>query len=121
MVFFPVALLWYGWSAEKEAPWIVPEIATGLFGLGMFITFQSIQVYLTEAFIPYSASAIAAATLMRSIAGAVFPLFGQQLFTHLGYGRGGTLLAMLALPAVPLPWFLYKHGNYLRRRWEFSP
>jgi len=39
MVFFPVSLLWYGWSATKQAPWIVPEIATGLFGLGMFITF----------------------------------------------------------------------------------
>ncbi|KAF8574436.1 MFS general substrate transporter [Ramaria rubella] len=121
MLFFPISLFWYGWSASRRDAWIVPEIATGIFGFGMFITFQSIQVYLMEAFIPYSASALAAATLMRAITGAVFPLFGQQLFVRLGYGKGGTLLAVLALPAIPLPWLLYKKGRYLRQRWAFTP
>ncbi|KAF8583941.1 MFS general substrate transporter [Ramaria rubella] len=121
MLFFPISLFWYGWSASRRDIWIVPEIATGIFGFGMFITFQSIPVYLMEAFIPYSASALAAATLMRAITGAVFPLFGQQLFVRLGYGKGGTLLAVLALPAIPLPWLLYKKGRYLRQRWAFAP
>lgn len=43
-----------------------------------------ISVYVTEAFMPYSASAVAAATLLRSIAGAAFPLFGEQVFERLG-------------------------------------
>jgi MFS transporter, DHA1 family, multidrug resistance protein len=34
--------------------------------------------------IHYSASAIAAATLMRAITGAIYPLFGQELFQELG-------------------------------------
>ncbi|KAF8576203.1 MFS general substrate transporter [Ramaria rubella] len=114
MLFFPISLFWYGWSASRQ-------IATGIFGFGMFITFIVIPVYLMEAFIPYSASALAAATLMRAITGAVFPLFGEQLFVRLGYGKGGTLLAVLALPAIPLPWLLYKKGRYLRQRWAFTP
>jgi DHA1 family multidrug resistance protein-like MFS transporter len=104
MTFFPVGLIWYGWAAEGHASWIVPQIATVFFGFGMFVAFvsrpqpspksevrlliflhqQSIQVYITEAFIPYSASAIAAATLMRAVAGAVFPLFGKQMYERLG-------------------------------------
>ncbi|KAF8499316.1 major facilitator superfamily domain-containing protein [Gautieria morchelliformis] len=118
MIFFPASLLWYGWSAEKQYRWIFPEIATGR-------SFWTRNVhnflYLTEAFIPYSASAMAAATLIRTITGAVYPLFGQKLFEALGYGKGGTLLAALAVPAIPLPLILYKHGRYIRERWEFTP
>ncbi|KAF8511161.1 MFS general substrate transporter [Gautieria morchelliformis] len=121
MILFPASLLWYGWSAEKQNHWIFPEIATGLFGFGMFVTFQSVQIYVTEAFVPYSASAMAAVTLIRTITGAVYPLFGQKLFEALGYGKGATLLATLAVPAIPLPLILYKHGRYIRERWEFTP
>jgi MFS transporter, DHA1 family, multidrug resistance protein len=39
MILFPTSLLWYGWSAENHVHCIFPQIATGLFGLGMFITF----------------------------------------------------------------------------------
>lgn len=39
------------------------------------------------------------------------------LFVCRSFGKGGTLLGMLALPAVPVPWILYRHGKYLRQRW----
>ncbi|KIJ54222.1 hypothetical protein M422DRAFT_241474 [Sphaerobolus stellatus SS14] len=121
IILFPVSLLIYGWSASKHTHWIFPELGLTLFAIGTFIIFQSIQVYLAEAFIPYGASAIAAATLMRALAGAAFPLFGRQLFIGLGYGEGATLLAFLALPAIPLSWILYLKGGSLRARWQFQP
>lgn len=121
MLFFPTSLLMYGWSAERQSAWIVPEIALALFAIGQFMVFQSIQIYLAEAFIPYSASAIAAATLLRAITGAVFPLFADRVFTSLGYGLGGTVLSIAVFPAIPLPWILYRKGDYLRKRWEFKP
>ncbi|KAF8580037.1 MFS general substrate transporter [Ramaria rubella] len=122
MLFFPISLFWYGWSASRRDAGSTPEIATGIFGFGMFITFIVIPVYLMEAFIPYSASALAAATLMRAITGAVFPLFGETIILCAwDMAKGGTLLAVLALPAIPLPWLLYKKGRYLRQRWAFTP
>jgi len=40
MIFFswalPGSLFWYGWTADKGVHWIVPIIATGLFGIGVF-------------------------------------------------------------------------------------
>ncbi|EJD50112.1 MFS general substrate transporter [Auricularia subglabra TFB-10046 SS5] len=121
MTLFPIAMFLYGWSAEKKTPWIAPELGTFVFGAGIFLSFQSIQFYITEAFIPYSASAIAGITLLRSLAGTVFPLFGQQMFDKLGYGISGTIIAVCALPAIPFPLILYKHGAYIRKRWPFRP
>ena len=39
----------------------------------------------------------------------------------LSYGYGSTLLALLALPAIPLSWVLYLKGTSLRSRWQFHP
>ncbi|KZT35958.1 MFS general substrate transporter [Sistotremastrum suecicum HHB10207 ss-3] len=120
-VFFPIGLLWYGWSAEAHRHWILPEIGLVIFAFGVFINFQSVQLYVAEAFIPFSASALAAITLLRCIAGAAFPLFGQAMFIKLGYGWASTVLAMLFIPAVPVPWILYRVGEHLRNRFPFKP
>lgn len=37
----PLALFWYGWTAEKKDAWILPIIGTGFLGVGMIITFVS--------------------------------------------------------------------------------
>ena len=41
--------------------------------------------------------AIAAATCLRSLAGFGFPLFAPAMFNKLGYGKGNTILACLAI------------------------
>jgi len=117
---FPVGLLWYGWSAESKSPWILPEVGLGIFAFGVFVNIQSVQIYLAEAFIPYGASAVAAATLLRSCAGAGFPLFGQRMFLALGYGWASTTLALFALPAIPIPWVLYRIGGRLREKYRLQ-
>jgi MFS family permease len=35
----PVALFWYGWTAEKKDAWILPIIGTAFLGIGMIIAF----------------------------------------------------------------------------------
>lgn len=37
----PIGLLWYGWSAEKHAHWIVPIIGMSFVGLGLIAAFVS--------------------------------------------------------------------------------
>jgi hypothetical protein len=51
-----------------------------------------IQLYLVDTF-TYAASALAAASVFRSMLGFAFPLFGSQMFAALGYGGGNSLLA----------------------------
>lgn len=42
----PVALFWYGWTAEKKDAWILPIIGTAFLGIGMIIAFVGSLFYL---------------------------------------------------------------------------
>lgn len=79
------------------------------------------QNWIVDAFHPYSAAAMAAASLLRSITGCLLPLFGDRLFIDLGYGRGATLLAGVSVLVLPMPWILFRYGERLRERFKFVP
>ncbi|KAI0750934.1 multidrug resistance protein 4 [Daedaleopsis nitida] len=115
-VFVPIGVLWYGWSAQAHIHWIMPIIGTGIFGFGMMTTFLPIQLYLVDTF-TYAASALAAASVFRSLLGFAFPLFGSQMFSKLGLGGGNSLLAGLAIVlGIPFPIFLWFHGEQMRAK-----
>ena len=64
----------------------------------------------------FSASALAGLGLIRNVAGAGFPLFGEQMFTYLGTQWAASLLAFLAILLVPIPFILERYGRALRLR-----
>ena len=73
-----------------------------------------IQLYLVDTF-TYAASALAAASVFRSLLGFAFPLFGSQMFDKLGLGGGNSLLAGLAiLLGIPFPIWLWFYGEKMR-------
>ncbi|KAI0352812.1 multidrug resistance protein 4 [Trametes cingulata] len=114
--FVPVGIFWYGWSAQARLHWIMPIIGTGIFGFGMMTTFLPIQLYLVDTF-TYAASALAAASVFRSMLGFAFPLFGSQMFDALGLGGGNSLLAALAIVlGIPFPVFLWFYGERMRAK-----
>jgi len=93
----------------------MPIIGTGIFGFGLMATFLPIQLYLVDAF-TYAASALAAASVFRSMLGFAFPLFGEQMFNKLGYGGGNSLLAGLAIVlGIPPPIWIYYNGERVRQ------
>jgi len=114
--FAPIGLFWYGWSAEAKIHWIMPIIGTTIYGFGLMTTFLPIQLYLVDTF-TYAASALAAASVFRSLLGFVFPLFGEQMYARLGYGGGNSLLAGLAIIfGIPFPVWIYYYGESIRAR-----
>ncbi|KIJ70225.1 hypothetical protein HYDPIDRAFT_104912 [Hydnomerulius pinastri MD-312] len=114
--FVPIGLFWYGWSAQAHIHWMMPIIGTGIFGFGLMTTFLPIQLYLVDTF-TYAASALAAASVFRSILGFAFPLFGEQMYAKLGYGGGNSLLAGLAIViGIPFPVWIYYAGESIRAR-----
>ncbi|KAG2042964.1 multidrug resistance protein 4 [Suillus americanus] len=118
--FVPVGLFWYGWSAQAKAHFMMPIIGTAIFGFGLMTSFFPIQLYLVDTF-TYAASAIAAASMFRSLLAFVFPLFGEQMFAALGYGRGNSLLAGLAIIiGIPFPVWIYFAGEGIRAKSSFA-
>jgi hypothetical protein len=121
MFILPGGLFLFGWTADRhQCSFIFPLIGSFFVGMGSILPFQSILVYLVDAFIPYSASATACAVLVRCVLAAAFPLFSQQLFVAIGYGWGSSLLAFISMLAIPVPLVLYRYGEAIRTRFKFE-
>lgn len=120
-VLVPVGLFWYGWGVQAQTHWIVPSIGAAIFSMGTIMGFQVIQVYLIDAYTEHAASALAAVTVLRSLAGFAFPLFSTAMFKALHYGWGNSVLGFIALAiGCPAPYILWRYGERLRLKSTFA-
>jgi hypothetical protein len=55
------------------------------------------QTYVIDGFTLHAASALAAVSFLRSLAGFGFPLFAPAMYAALGHGKGDTVLAVVAI------------------------
>lgn len=69
----------------------------------------------------FAASAIAANTFLRSLCGAVFPLFARQMFQGMGIQWAATLLGIIAVLLVPVPVWFYFKGGKIREKSAYAP
>ena len=75
----PTGILWYGWSAEAHAHWIVPNLGMSVFSAGLVVVVTSMQAYILDTYTRYAASALAAVGFLRAMAGFGFPLFAPAM------------------------------------------
>jgi len=121
-VLFPVTMFWFAWSGNyNSVHWIVPTIAGTFLGTSILLIFVAFLNYLTDTYLMFAASALAANTVCRSACGAASPLFTQYMFNSLGVGGGGSLIAGVAVLLAPIPFLFYKYGRPLRERSKFAP
>ncbi|KAL8832154.1 MAG: hypothetical protein Q9191_000427 [Dirinaria sp. TL-2023a] len=120
-IFVPLGIFCYGWSAQAHLHWIIPNVGLAIFGVGMKVATQCTQTYAVDTYPLYAASAGAANTFLRSLAGFSFPLFAPYMYDRLDYGWGSSLIAFLAIIlGVPAPFVLWKHGPRLRAKSQFA-
>lgn len=120
-IMVPIGLFWYGWSAQAQLHWMMPNVGAFVFSAGTIISFQCIQAYIIDAYPRFAASGIAAAMFLRSLAGFGFPLFAPYMYKTLDYGWGNSLLAFVAIGiGFPAPVLLWKYGAKLRARSRFA-
>ena len=117
----PIGLFIYGWTSYYATHWIGPNIGAAIFAAGTIIGFQCTQTYIVDAYTRYAASAVGAATVLRSLAGFGFPLFAPAMYKALGLGWGNSLLGFIAIGlGLPAPIMLWKFGERLRARSKFA-
>ena len=78
------------------------------------------STYLIDCFTVYAASAMAAATVLRSLFGALIPLAGQTMYDKLGLGWGNSVLAFVAVAFAPTPLLFIKFGPWLRTKFKVN-
>ncbi|KAH7140366.1 major facilitator superfamily domain-containing protein [Dactylonectria estremocensis] len=119
-VIYPIGFFIYGWTADYVTHWIGPVIGLAVIGVGNLLAFMPICVYLVDAFEMYAASALAANTIMRSIAGAVLPLCGLRMYDALGLGWGNSMLGFISVALIPIPFIIQRYGEKLRKKYEIK-
>lgn len=114
-ILIPLGLFIYGWTAERQLFWVVPDIGIAIFGCGIILNTQALQAYVMDAFGKYVASASAASQFLRSIAGFAFPIFAPAMYNRMGYGWGNSTLALIfVVIGWPAPLLLWRYGAKLR-------
>jgi len=111
----PIGLFIYGWSAEHQVHWSVPNLGTCIFAVGLIVCFNCAQAYVVDTYTTYAASATGAAAFVRTMAGFSFPLFAPRMYDVLGVGWGNSLLGFLSLGlGLVAPIVLWRWGGWLR-------
>ncbi|KAF5368992.1 hypothetical protein D9758_002844 [Tetrapyrgos nigripes] len=105
---FPLGILMSGWGAQHHVHWIVVDVGIFLVGTGIILAFQCIQTYIIDVFTLYAASGVASVFFLRALFGFCFPLFADEMYNSLGYGKGNTILSAAAIAlGCPAPWILW--------------
>ncbi|OLN87205.1 putative transporter C1529.01-like protein 3 [Colletotrichum chlorophyti] len=118
-IILPLGLFIYGWTTEKGVHYIVPMLGVVIFTIGLMGVMMCVQNYLLDTYPRYAASVTAALAVLRSLAGALLPLGGLEMYNALGLGWGNSLLGFISVALVPIPLIFYLFGERIRSR--FNP
>jgi hypothetical protein len=116
---YTLAIFWLGWSARENVHWIVPALSGVSSGIGFVLIYMALLNYLTDAYEIFAASAMAAASCCRSIAGTVLPLAAGPMYQRLGVPGASSLLGGLSLAMCVVPFLLLKWGDVIRSKSRF--
>jgi MFS family permease len=116
---YVISLFWLGWTSRPSIPWVVPMLAGIPFGMGFVLIFMALLNYLTDAYEIFAASAMAASSCARSLAGAALPFAATPMYKHLGVQWASSLLAFLSLGMCGIPVLFLWKGDSIRKGSKF--
>ncbi|KDQ13828.1 hypothetical protein BOTBODRAFT_361706 [Botryobasidium botryosum FD-172 SS1] len=116
-----IAFFWFGWTSFPEISFWAPMMSASFLGCSVILIFLALMNYIVDAYLRVAASALAASTVVRSLFGAGFPLFANQMYEKLNPRWASTLLGLIALLMVPIPFVLIKFGPALRAKSKYAP
>ena len=116
-VLIPIGQLWFAWTCLPASIHPAIPIAAGIpFGCGVGAVFIYASSYLVHSYGIYAASAMAGNAVIRSVLGGVLPLAGHPLYDKLGAHWAGTLLGLLVVAIMPVPFAFYRYGHKIREK-----
>lgn len=116
-ILIPLGELWFAWTCLPTSINPIISIAAGIpFGMGNGAVFIYASNYLVHSYGIYAASAMAGNAVVRSVLGGVMPLAGTALYTRLSANWAGTLLGLLEVAIIPIPFVFYRYGYRIREK-----
>lgn len=119
--FFAISFFWFAWTSFPSISLWAPMMSGALLGWSICLIFLALFNYVIDGYLAVAASALAAITVVRSLFGAVFPLFATQMYDGLGPEWASTLVGFIALILMPIPFVLSRYGPILRLKSKYAP
>ncbi|KAL2817059.1 major facilitator superfamily domain-containing protein [Aspergillus cavernicola] len=116
----PTGLFWFAWTNDPSIHWVASIAAGAPFGFGVVLVYLGTMSYLIDSYTIFAASVLAANAILRSIFGAVFPLFTTYMYNTLGIHWASSIPAFLALLCMPFPFLFYRYGESVRARCTYT-
>lgn len=109
--------LGFAWTClPRSIHWAVP-VAFGIpFGCGNTISFVYGNNYLGGVYGIYAASALVGNAVARSIFGGALPLAGPKMYATLTPRWAGTLLGLLEVAIIAIPFVFWRYGGRIRAK-----
>ncbi|KAK0437224.1 MFS polyamine transporter [Armillaria borealis] len=116
-LFVATGLFIVGWSVSSGVYWVVTDIGFVITGIGITVNWHTMQRYIMCTYAVRTSSALEGVSILRSVVAFALPLCSPSLYQNLGYGKGNTILAGLALGLglllISILWFF---GAVFRRK-----
>lgn len=119
-VALPIGLFWFAWTNSPTIHWLCSVAAGAPFGFGMVLVFLGVMNYLVDSYTIFAASVLAANSSLRSLFGAIFPLFTTYMYHNLGIHWATCIPAFLSVACVPFPIIFYIYGRRIRKRCTYA-
>ncbi|KAI1776631.1 MFS general substrate transporter [Hypoxylon cercidicola] len=116
----PTGLFIFAWTSRPDIHWIVPILGLMVLFIGVVVSFQCMNFYISRCYPKYSASLFAANTFARSCFAAGSILFSTPMYKALGVGGGVSLLGGFSVLCAFGTIVLWRHGDRLRIRSRFA-
>ncbi|RPD78920.1 MFS general substrate transporter [Lentinus tigrinus ALCF2SS1-7] len=113
---FSITFFWFGWTSFPGMNFWAPLMSGLLMGMSTLALIVSLLNYIIDVYVYAAASALGAGTVLRSIFGAIFPLFSAQMFRALNPRWASTLVGCIAVLMIPIPVLLMRYGPVLRAK-----
>lgn len=114
-----VSLFWMAWTSSTSIHWAIPVASGFAFMMAMNLILMALFNYLTDSYGQCAASALATASCLRGIWGAILPLAVRPMIATLGVGYTITILGTLSALMVPVPFLFVIYGPQIRVRSPF--
>ena len=118
---YAISFFWFGWTSYSDVSYWAPLIAGIPMSTAIVWIFLGLINYTVDAYLFVAASALSAPTVVRSLFGAVFPLFATQMYDAMNPRWASTLLGCIAFLLAPIPFVLRRYGPHLRRKSKYAP
>ncbi|KAB8250858.1 subtilisin-like protein [Aspergillus flavus] len=118
-----VGLWGFAWTIppyRTDLHWIVSVFCLVLVGYSLNEIEYVLGGYLTDSYLSYAASGLAALAIVRALLSAILPLIAPPMFSNLGNNMAISVLAIIATMFCAIPPLFSRFGKQIRAKSKFA-